>query len=259
MIFEAESKLVDDVRPAVNFGERRGTDRPDILLLHYTGMRSAEGALKWLCCEESGVSCHYFIFEDGRIVQLLPESKRAHHAGVSFWAGETDINSHSIGIEIANVGHGVETGQPLPEFPKPQMDAVAALSKEIVERHNIPAHRVLAHSDVAPARKQDPGENFDWAFLAKQGIGHWVKPSPIRSGRFFQRGDTGQPVEALQSLLALYGYDVPVTGSFEDKTHLAVVAFQRHFRQEKVDGVADISTIETLHKLISALPGSAGV
>ena len=255
MSFEAECALVDEVCPAVNFGERRGVDGPDILLLHYTGMESAEGALKWLCCEESGVSCHYFVFEDGRIIQLLPEHLRAHHAGVSYWHGDTDINSRSIGIEIANAGHSVPEGEEIPEFPEVQMEAVARLSRDIIARHKIMPHRVLAHSDVAPNRKTDPGEKFPWAWLAGQGIGHIVEPAPLASGRFFQEGDTGQPIEALQSMLALFGYDSPVSGIFDEKTRFAIAAFQRHYRQEKVDGVADMSTIDTLHRLIASLPG----
>lgn len=248
MNFGADTKCDCTISPAVNFGERVDVAGPDILLLHYTGMDSADGALKWLCTEESGVSCHYFVFEDGRIVQLLPENKRAHHAGVSYWQGDTDINSRSIGIEIANPGHSVE---PLPEFPEVQMEAVAALCKDIVQRHDIKPEFVLAHSDVAPNRKNDPGENFDWAGLASQGIGLHVEPAPIRSGQFFQQGDEGEPIEALQSMLALYGYDIKICGIFDEQTHAVVCAFQRHFRQSKVDGVADISTIDTLHKLLS--------
>ena len=237
MNFSADTTCDCTISPAVNFGERVGEGVPDILLLHYTGMDSADGALKWLCMEESGVSCHYFVFEDGRIVQLLPESKRAHHAGVSYWQGDRDINSRSIGIEIANPGHSVEL---LPDFPKVQMEAVTALCRDIIQRHEIKPEFVLAHSDVAPNRKNDPGENFDWAGLALQGIGLWVEPAPITSGRFFQQGDSGEPVEALQSMLALYGYDVEINGLFDEQTHSVVCAFQRHFRQSKVDGVADI-------------------
>ena len=251
MSFEADCPFVGRIAPAVNFGTRKGIDQPDVLMLHYTGMPSAEGALKWLCAEESGVSCHYFIFEDGEIVQLLPESARAHHAGVSFWQGDTDLNSRSIGVEIANAGHSVD---PLPEFPKVQMEAVLRLSQDVIARHGIAAPLVLAHSDVAPNRKADPGENFDWKWLAENGVGHFVEPSPITSGRFFQQGDSGQPVEAIQTMLQLYGYDVPTSGDFDEKTHLAVTAFQRHFRQQKVDGVADVSTIDTLHRLLKALP-----
>jgi len=253
MEFVADSTCVDRLSVAVKYGERIDVDGPDILLLHYTGMESAEGALKWLCAEESGVSCHYFVFEDGEIVQLLPESVRAHHAGVSYWQGHTDINSRSIGIEIANPGH---LHDPLPEFPDVQMAAVARLCKDIIDRNSIDAHLVLAHSDVAPNRKSDPGENFDWKGLAQQGIGHFVEPAAMSSGRYFQRGDEGEPVEALQSMLALYGYDVPVNGTFDEKTYFSVLAFQRHFRPEKTDGVADASTIQTLHDLLKALPSA---
>ena len=258
MSFDADSTCVDLISPAVNFGERKpgansGTPSPDILLLHYTGMDDDErgsGALKWLCCEESGVSCHYFIRPDGEILQLVPESKRAHHAGAGIWEGDPDTNSRSIGIEIVNGGHPAD----LPDFPDQQMQAVARLSKDIVERHQISPQRVLAHSDIAPGRKLDPGENFDWAWLASEGVGHWVTPAPIRSGRFFQRGDCGEPVEALQSMLSMYGYGLEISGDFDERTQIVVEAFQRHFRQERVDGVADLSTIESLHQLLSALP-----
>ena len=260
MSFDADSNCVDLICPAVNFGERKvgltsGTTSPDILLLHYTGMEDDErgsGALNWLCCDESGVSCHYFVRPDGEIVQLVPETKRAHHAGAGIWEGDSDTNSRSIGIEIVNGGHPAG----LPEFPERQMQAVAQLSNDILDRHQISPQRVLAHSDIAPGRKLDPGEKFDWSWLAGQGIGHWTKPAEIRSGRFFQRGDCGEPVKALQSMLSLYGYGLEITGEFDDRTHIVVEAFQRHFRQERVDGVADLSTIETLHHLLSTLPKS---
>lgn len=224
-----------------------------MLLLHYTGMdddAQGSGALKWLCCEESGVSCHYFVRPDGEIVQLLPEVKRAHHAGVGIWEGDSDTNSRSIGVEIVNGGHPAG----LPDFPEKQMLAVARLSKDIVARHRMLPQRVLAHSDIAPGRKLDPGENFDWSWLARQGVGHWVEPAAIRSGRYFQRGDSGEPVEALQSMLSLYGYGLSISGEFDDQTHNVVAAFQRHFRPDRVDGVADLSTIETLHQLLKSCP-----
>ncbi len=249
MSFLPDSSTVNEVCPAVNFGERVDVDAPDILLLHYTGMNSAKSALDWLCCQESGVSCHYFVEEDGTVRQLVPESKRAHHAGAGSWEGRGDVNSRSVGLEIVNAGHPGG----LPDFPKVQMQAVAALSKDIVTRHDIAPRRVLAHSDIAPGRKEDPGENFDWAWLAEQGVGHWVVASQIRSGRFFQQGDEGAPVEALQLMLAEYGYELPHDGAFDDRTRIVVAAFQRHFRQERVDGVADVSTIETLHRLLKSL------
>ncbi|MEE9314725.1 MAG: N-acetylmuramoyl-L-alanine amidase [Rhizobiaceae bacterium] len=250
MSLKPSSNCVTSVCPAVNFGERKGKSAPDILLLHYTGMNDGDGALKWLCCEESGVSCHYFIEEDGRIIQLVAEEKRAHHAGAGSWQGQDDINSRSIGIEIVNGGHPAG----LPDFPKVQMEAVAELSRDIIKRYTIQDHLVLGHSDIAPGRKIDPGESFDWKWLAEQGVGHWVKPSKIRSGRYFQEGDEGEPIEALQSMLALYGYGVGISGTFCERTRIVVEAFQRHFRQEKVDGVADASTIATLHGLLQGLP-----
>ncbi len=246
MSFQPDSVCVDKTQKAINFGERRGVEKPDILLLHYTGMNDGDGALKWLCCEESGVSCHYFVEEDGRILQLVPEVKRAHHAGAGQWEASDDINSRSIGVEIVNAGHPGG----LPDFPEVQMEAVARLSRDVIQRHSILPHHILAHSDIAPGRKEDPGENFDWAYLASQGVGLWIEPSPLSSGTFFQEGDTGQPVEALQSMLSLYGYGLEINGLFDRQTKIVIEAFQRHFRQEKVDGVADFSTIDTLHRLL---------
>ena len=236
--------------PSPNFGERAGGRSPDIILLHYTGMETADGALKWLCAPESEVSCHYFVHEDGRVEQLVREKDRAWHAGKSFWQGETDINSASIGIEIANPGHPGG----LPDFPDAQVRAVIELCLDCGGRWGIAPERVLAHSDVAPIRKVDPGEKFPWARLHAGGVGHWVEPSAITGGRFFQRGDAGQPVEALQAMLSLYGYAVETDGIYSEGTEGAVAAFQRHFRAERVDGIADFSTIDTLHRLLSALP-----
>lgn len=235
-------------RPSPNHGERL-SGPTDILLLHYTGMPDHEQALAWLCDPRSQVSCHYFVHEDGRVLSLVPEERRAWHSGASAWGGETDINSRSIGIEIANTGHPGG----LPEFPDAQTEALILLCRDILGRHPIPAHRVLAHSDVAPGRKLDPGERFPWNRLGAAGIGHWVEPAEIADGRFFQRGDRGQPVEALQGLLALYGYGLEITGAFDQRTADVVAAFQRHFRPQRVDGVADHSTIETLHRLLTTL------
>lgn len=239
-----------EVIASPNHGERRDGRQPDLLLLHYTGMETAQGALDWLTREESQVSSHYFVFEDGRIVQLVPEARRAWHAGKSFWKGETDVNSASIGIEIANPGHPGG----LPDFPASQIEAVIALCRDMARRWNIAPERILAHSDVSPVRKVDPGEKFPWDRLAASGVGHWVEPAPVTGGRFFQLGDGGAPVEALQAMLALYGYDTPVSGTFCERTRGDLEAFQRHFRPERVDGIADFSTIDTLHRLLKALP-----
>jgi N-acetylmuramoyl-L-alanine amidase len=237
-----------EARPSPNHGERYGPI--DILLLHYTGMPDDEQALAWLCNPESKVSSHYFVHADGRALQLVGEDRRAWHAGLSLWAGESDINSRSIGVEIANAGHPGG----LPEYADRQIDAVVSLCQSILARHQILPQRVLGHSDVAPGRKTDPGERFPWAKLAAAGVGHFVEPTPIGNGRALRHGDSGDRVEALQGTLALYGYDIDVTGDYERRTENVVTAFQRHFRQEQVDGIADASTIDTLQRLLAALP-----
>src|SRR5262249_6695143 len=149
--------------------ERPVAGRIDMLVLHYTGMRTGEAALERLCDPVAKVSSHYLVEEDGTTWRLVPEEKRAWHAGVSFWAGERDINDFSIGIELVNPGH--EFGYR--PFPEAQMQALEALARDIVDRHAIRPHRVVGHSDVAPTRKTDPGELFDWARLARKGIGLW--------------------------------------------------------------------------------------
>ncbi|WP_416186707.1 N-acetylmuramoyl-L-alanine amidase [Fulvimarina sp. 2208YS6-2-32] len=241
-----------EVRPSPNVNERRGGLTPDILLLHYTGMGTGDQALDWLCNRESGVSCHYLVHEDGRIVQMVPEAMRAWHAGVGSWRGRNDINSTSIGIEIVNGGHSGG----LPAFPERQIDAVVALSRDILGRHAIRPEFVLAHSDIAPDRKEDPGEHFPWDELHRAGIGHLVAPAPMRGGRYLSRGDRGEPVSAFQAMLSAYGYGLAIDGDFDEATRLATIAFQRHFRPARVDGVADISTIDTLHRLLAALERS---
>lgn len=233
--------------PSPNIEPRRTGGGPDMLILHYTGMDDAGMACRWLCDPVSKVSCHYLVDEHGGIVQMVDENMRAWHAGISSWKGEDDINSRSIGIEIHNPGHAAG----YPDFPEAQMLAVIALCKDIVARHHIHPARVLAHSDVAPARKIDPGEKFDWARLHAEGIGHWVKPEPIDGGPFLQAGDQGQAVEALQGMLALYGYETEINGLYDGATEVAVRAFQRHFRPERVDGIADSSTVITLHRLLA--------
>lgn len=248
--FAPDSALVDAVTPSPNGEPRRGCDEPDLLLLHYTGMPDADAALAWLRTPASKVSCHYFVFESGRIVQLVPEAMRAWHAGLSIWEDETDVNSRTIGVEIANPGH--DGG--CPPFPDAQIDAVIALARDVCTRHAIAPARVLAHSDVAPARKQDPGERFPWQRLAEAGIGHWVAPVTDGEGHSFFEGDAGEPVEEIQTLLALYGYGIEISGRYDAATQQVVTAFQRHFRPARVDGVADPGTVETLRRLLRSLP-----
>lgn len=238
--------------PSPNHEPRRDGRQIDMLILHYTGMESAEAALDWLTRQESEVSCHYLVDEQGRIAQIVAESERAWHAGQSRWAGETDINSCSIGIEIHNPGHDFD----YPDFPDAEMRAVEALCRDIMSRHAIPPHRVLAHSDVAPGRKRDPGEKFDWEGLARAGIGLWVPPAPVEDDQGLGPGDEGTKVEALQRDLLAYGYGVEVTTTYGTGLEKVVEAFQRHFRTARIDGRADASTLDTLARLLAARAGA---
>jgi N-acetylmuramoyl-L-alanine amidase len=247
MIFPPDSPLVQQVCPSPNHEPRRGGARPDILLLHYTGMKTTQAALERLCDPGARVSSHYLVFEDGRILQLVPEARRAYHAGESSWEGTTDVNSRSIGIEIGNQGHDFGC----PAFPEPQIAAVIALCRDIVARWSIAPWRVLAHSDVAPLRKRDPGEVFPWPRLAAAGVGFWVEPAPIEVGDALSPGDRGDAVAKLQRMLAAYGYGIAASGHYDAQTHEIVAAFQRHFRPERVDGVADVSTVRTLESLLA--------
>jgi N-acetylmuramoyl-L-alanine amidase len=251
--FIPDSSIASDVIPSPNFGERNNGRLPDMILLHYTGMPDVEGAITQLCTPGTEVSAHYIVLEDGRIVQCVQEAQRAWHAGVSNWAGEDDINSCSIGIEIVNRGH--DWGYP--DFPLRQIAAVIALCRGIMLRRNILAHRVLAHSDVAPSRKKDPGEKFPWHSLANSGVGHWVQPAPIVRGETLQLGAISDDVSNMQAAFAKYGYGIPVTGKYDGATMEVVTAFQRHFRPAKVDGIADRSTMATLHALLTSLPGDS--
>jgi N-acetylmuramoyl-L-alanine amidase len=247
--FLPDSSIVSDVIPSPNYGERNNERLPDMIVLHYTGMPDADGAIQRLCTLGTDVSAHYVVLEDGRIVQCVPEAKRAWHAGAASWAGEEDINSCSIGVEIVNPGH--DWGYP--DFPLRQIAAVITLCRGIMLRRDVPAHRVLGHSDVAPARKKDPGEKFPWHSLANSGVGHWVQPAPMMPGEGLKLGTTGDGVRDLQHALAKYGYGVPITGRYDIATADVVTAFQRHFRPTRVDGIADRSTLATLQSLLARL------
>lgn len=232
-----------------NFNER--TVPPDIVVLHYTGMKTGPEALAWLCNEESKVSSHYLVEEDGRVFRLVPEERRAWHAGVSFWKGETDINGRSIGIEIVNPGH--EWGYR--PFPKPQIDAVIALLTDIRSRWTIDDGRIVGHSDVAPDRKDDPGELFPWKTLAAAGHGLWGEPDAA-PGAPLKEGEESAGVFALQAGFTRLGYDCAPSGKFDAHTSAVVRAFQRHWRQEKVDGIADGMTRARLIALLRAAAGT---
>jgi N-acetylmuramoyl-L-alanine amidase len=239
------------VVPSPNHDAR--TTPIDILLLHYTGMKTAEAALARLIDPAAKVSSHYLVHEDGRIDQLVPEARRAWHAGLASWKDATDVNSHSIGIEIVNPGHDFGYR----DFPAAQIDAVIALSRDILARHGIAKERVLAHSDVAPARKQDPGEKFPWARLAAAGVGLWVEPTPIASGGAIDLEARGAHVAELQRMLARFGYAADITHRYDQPTREVITAFQRHFRPARVDGVTDASTLDTLRRLLTASSAAA--
>ena len=196
--------------PSPNHGPRPDGSVIDMLVLHYTGMESAQAALDRLCDPGPQVSAHYVIDEDGTIYELVPEQRRAWHAGVSSWGGQGDVNSRSIGIELVNPGHC--------PFPIAQIDALIPLAQAILARHPIPARHVLGHSDIAPCRKQDPGELFPWEYLARNGIGIWP-PS-------------AEPRVDLRPALQLWGYDIS-----DEKA--AISAFQRHFRPRLINGISD--------------------
>src|SRR5215468_5608712 len=206
--FRPDTNVVSKVVSSPNHDARRDGAAADMIILHYTGMTSGPDAVARLCEPSSKVSCHYLIFEDGTVVQLVPEARRAWHAGVSAWKGETDINAHSIGIEIVNPGHGLG----YPDFTEPQITSVISLCRDLVARLPVPPDHVLAHSDVAPARKDDPGEKFPWRRLFDAGIGLWVEPHPIATGPTLAFGDKSDAVSKLQTSLKTYGYGIPITG-----------------------------------------------
>lgn len=262
-------------RPSPNYDARRAGAPVDILVLHYTGMRTAEEALARLCDPAAKVSAHYTIGRDGCVYHHVDESQRARHAGVSYWAGERDVNSRSIGIELVNPGH--EFGY-VP-FPKAQIAALIELARGILARYPILPHRVLGHSDVAPARKMDPGELFPWQRLADVGIGLFppalVFPPP-RAGEVARASasEGGVPCAAaphpaslrsaplgispargggkdFAQMLARFGYGVPPEVDIPLET--VVSAFQRHFRPEKVDGMTDEDTEVRLAALLEMI------
>jgi N-acetylmuramoyl-L-alanine amidase len=224
--------------PSPNFDERERAIT--CIVLHYTGMETGALALERLCDPSAKVSSHYMIDEAGVIYRLVDEEKRAWHAGVSYWRGERGLNNSSIGIEIVNKGH--EHGYE--EFPKPQIKAIIALCKDIVARHNLNPQAIVAHSDIAPNRKQDPGEMFPWVQLYEQGLGLYAYEAPILDDL---------SVQELQQKLLKIGYDMPITGELDAQTKSVVTAFQRHFRQECVDGIADFATISMIQAVFNAL------
>ena len=234
-------------RPSPNHDSRREGSPIDILVLHYTGMRTAEEALQRLCDPEAKVSAHYTIDRNGQVYRHVDENLRARHAGVSYWAGERDVNSRSIGIELVNPGH--EFGY-IP-FAESQIAALIKLAREILARNPIPPHRVIGHSDVAPARKMDPGELFPWRTLAEAGIGIFPSP-PAEEVRVPPRArKTPEEKGLFAERLARLGYGVPP--ELDIPLEIVVTAFQRHFRPERVDGVIDAETEARLAALLELI------
>ncbi len=220
--------VVNDIidAPSPNYDDRR--EALSMLVLHYTGMETGEGALARLRDPVAKVSSHYLVEEDGRIFQLVADDKRAWHAGRGQWRGLGDINSRSIGVEIVNGGHDFG----LPHFTEPQIKAVIALSRDIVQRHDISPEMIVGHSDIAPDRKEDPGERFPWSQLAQVGLGHWPAEGWSTNA---DPGTTGL-INALSRIGYEFGDDVKV-GLPE-----VVTAFQRRWCPAAVTGVANLET-----------------
>ena len=230
-------------RPSPNHGERKavnGSTGVKLIVLHYTGMATAEQALVRLTDQTSQVSAHYVIVDDGAIYRLVAEDRRAWHAGVSYWRGLRDINSVSIGIEITNPGH--EYGYRA--FPQSQIDAVITLVRDIMTRHALDAAAVVGHSDIAPGRKIDPGELFPWQALAREGIGMW----PTLSG-------TKHLITADQAMkqLSMIGYATPLSSDggadILPSPNDVIAAFQRHYRPRKIDGILDGETLALIQTI----------
>jgi N-acetylmuramoyl-L-alanine amidase len=236
-------KVID--RPSPNHDARPEAQPVDILLIHYTDMESAEAALARMTDPAVRVSAHYCVDEDGTVYRLVPEERRAWHAGISFWAGARDINARSIGIELVNPGHTCGYRP----FPDAQMHALEELARDILARHPIPSHRVLGHSDVAPARKIDPGELFDWRRLARAGIGLWPDPLSLADPG---PADSPLAIADLQSKLGRFGYGVAATGVLDEATRQALSAFQRHFRPAAFQGTPDGETRRILAAAVAS-------
>nr|HIL74870.1 N-acetylmuramoyl-L-alanine amidase [Rhodospirillales bacterium] len=219
--------------PSPNYNDRPPGTEIDILVFHYTGMPKPAQALERMCDPDVKVSAHYLIDKDGQLFQLISEEKRAWHAGISSWRNNYNINDRSIGIELANPGH--EFGYQ--KFPTRQIDTLIEIAKDIIKRHPVPARNIIGHSDIAPARKKDPGEFFDWHKLALKGIGYW--PESLKTENINQ-------INASNFKLALqkYGYDttdLPAT----------ILAFQRHFLPTRCNSQPDQEMFKMLEILIS--------
>jgi N-acetylmuramoyl-L-alanine amidase len=267
--------------PSPNFDDRKRPIR--FIVLHYTGMQSADGALRVLSDPlpqrtaylneipanpllvdgrpadriaipdpMSKVSSHYLAYEDGRMFQLVDEAKRAWHAGRGSWDGETDMNSCTVGIEIANGGHDFG----LPDFPEAQIQSVMTLVRNILDRHGLDRRAVIGHSDLAPSRKPDPGEKFPWKRLAQEGLSIWPEPGPEDGDQrvlFETLGTMDAGISAVQTGLGTIGYGVTVNGTYDGVLKDIIRAFQRRFRQSKADGIIDVETVALIGRVAALL------
>jgi N-acetylmuramoyl-L-alanine amidase len=226
-------------QPSPNFNDRDPAIPLQHIVLHYTGMKTGAEALVRLCDPKAEVSAHYVIEDDGRVFRLVDENKRAWHAGQSVWRGLADMNSASVGIELVNPGHQYGYRP----FPAAQIAALKNLLRDIIQRHKMnPKTCLLAHADIAPGRKEDPGELFPWEELAKEGLGLWPAP---------QAGDYGHAEDdEVQKLLRAIGYDCPDTGAYDRATRAALLAFQRHYEPDNLTGTPERETIARLRALV---------
>jgi N-acetylmuramoyl-L-alanine amidase len=234
-----------------NFGPRRDVAAPDMVVLHYTGMDTAEAAIARLADPASEVSAHYLVDLDGRVVRLVDEDMRAWHAGAASWGGEADVNSRSIGIEMVNSGR--ELGYP--PFPEPQIAALETLLADILERHAIVPERVVGHACVAPGRKADPGEKFDWRRLARRGMSVWLDPEPVDPG---VAGPGAADAVRFQSAARRFGYAAPDSGAWCEPTRAVWRAFLMRFLPFEADAPPHRTGVRHLERLAARWPCAAG-
>ncbi len=233
-----------------NFNSRPADASIDTVVIHYTGMKTAKEALDRLTSKESEVSAHYLIDENGDVYQMVDDDKRAWHAGISYWKGRTNINDFSIGIELANKGH--EFGYHA--FSSPQMDSLLYLCLSLKSKYDITAENFVGHSDIAPSRKEDPGELFDWKQMAKNGIGIWPSsdmPSNIPNSVIARPNSKGEAVFRMQNMLAKFGYKINQNGLFDPETIMAVVAFRRRFTPDILHPIWDNNCNHILKLLLT--------
>ncbi len=249
--------------PSPNHNERRGF--VDMLVMHYTGMKDGASALARLCDPVAEVSAHYVVAEDGQVFALVEESRRAWHAGAGQWQGDQDLNSASIGIEIVNGGHNfpVRDGG-LPPYPERQIISVISLCQGILGRHGIVPSRIVGHSDIAPLRKEDPGEHFPWKRLAENGIGIWPTSSP--SAGMDAENNTVSPADlsaerigSAQRQLSSVGYGLTATSIMDATTVACITAFQRRFVPDRVSGDLDAATLHRINEVAHALSDKASL